>query len=436
MQRVDDGARCRTSAEQRRGVRRRDRCRRAGEPDGPKGFAIEALDGDRPRFAGTVDFRPDGAGRRRGRLRSGAVGARTRGHDPGAAAGAWAGRSTAMELEVVHWRANVGNWASRRVAWACGFRFEGTVRALLRGARRAVRRLDRLSLLRDEPDRRPAARGSTPPVLVGQPVVLRPWRDEDVPRIVETLQRPGRPNAGCRTCPRRTARATPRAWLLGQRTRLAEGTASAGASPTPADDRCVGSIDVFGLERTGNEAEVGYRLHPEDRGRGRDDARRSGWPCGTPSSRSRTAAWAWPGWRCGPPRPTGRRAGWPSGSGFREIGVQRGDRPAAGRHGGRPGELRPAGRRGHRALSRSAGGRRAGPAPGRRVRRRPTPAEAEPAGQVAQLGGELGGRLRRRARARRARRGPAARPRRRRRPGRTSGRPGRPGASPSRKGST
>lgn len=33
-------------------------------------------------------------------------------------------------IEVMHWRAAVGNWASRKTAWRCGFRIEGTVRGL------------------------------------------------------------------------------------------------------------------------------------------------------------------------------------------------------------------------------------------------------------------------------------------------------------------
>ena len=33
-------------------------------------------------------------------------------------------------IEVMHWRAVVGNWASRKTAWRCGFRVEGTVRGL------------------------------------------------------------------------------------------------------------------------------------------------------------------------------------------------------------------------------------------------------------------------------------------------------------------
>lgn len=42
------------------------------------------------------------------------------------------------EIAVVYWRAQVGNWASRRVAIRCGFRMEGAVPDLLeqRGERR------------------------------------------------------------------------------------------------------------------------------------------------------------------------------------------------------------------------------------------------------------------------------------------------------------
>jgi RimJ/RimL family protein N-acetyltransferase len=82
------------------------------------------------RFAGSVDLRFDGVG----------------GAEVGFGLGPWArGKgvmSRAMRLalawgfelpgiEVVHWRAQVGNWPSRRVAGRCGFRMEGTVRGLL-----------------------------------------------------------------------------------------------------------------------------------------------------------------------------------------------------------------------------------------------------------------------------------------------------------------
>ena len=61
-------------------------------------------------------------------------------------------------LEVVYWRAQVGNWPSRRVATRCGFRMEGTVRGLLehRGERRdgwigSLRRGEPLSGAVEEP---------------------------------------------------------------------------------------------------------------------------------------------------------------------------------------------------------------------------------------------------------------------------------------------
>jgi RimJ/RimL family protein N-acetyltransferase len=88
------------------------------------------------RFAGSVDLRFDGIG----------------GAEVGFGLAPWARGMGVMtralrlvlawgfelpDLEVVYWRAQVGNWASRRVARRCGFRMEGTVRGLLeqRGVR-------------------------------------------------------------------------------------------------------------------------------------------------------------------------------------------------------------------------------------------------------------------------------------------------------------
>jgi RimJ/RimL family protein N-acetyltransferase len=96
-------------------------------------FAI-AYDG---RFAGSVDLRFDGIG----------------GAEVGFGLAPWARGNGVMTralrlvlawgfglpgINVVYWRAQVGNWASRRVAGRCGFRMEGTVRGLLeqRGERR------------------------------------------------------------------------------------------------------------------------------------------------------------------------------------------------------------------------------------------------------------------------------------------------------------
>jgi RimJ/RimL family protein N-acetyltransferase len=96
-------------------------------------FVIEHQD----RFSGTVDLRFDGLG----------------GAEVGFGLAPWARGKGVMtralrlvlawgfglpDIDVVYWRAQVGNSASRRVAGRCGFRMEGTVRGLLeqRGERR------------------------------------------------------------------------------------------------------------------------------------------------------------------------------------------------------------------------------------------------------------------------------------------------------------
>jgi RimJ/RimL family protein N-acetyltransferase len=172
----------------------------------------------------------------------------------------------ALDLDVVHWRANVGNWPSRRVAWTCGFRFEGTVRGLL--PQRGERYDGWLaSLLRGEP-MTAQTRWLEAPVIVGAQVVLRPWQDEDVPRLVEQSRDP----AAQRWLPDLpTAYGVEQAVasLLERRTGMAEGRLVSWCVADPADDRSVGSVDLFGLARHGNEAELGYLMHPAERGRGR-----------------------------------------------------------------------------------------------------------------------------------------------------------------------
>ncbi|MGH3597536.1 MAG: GNAT family N-acetyltransferase [Mycobacterium sp.] len=110
------------------------------------------------RYAGGVDLRLDGVG----------------GAEVGFGLGPWARGKGVMSralrlalawgfelpgVDVVHWRAQVGNWPSRRVAERCGFRMDGTVRGLLEqgGERRdgwigSLRRGDPMT---GKPDARP-----------------------------------------------------------------------------------------------------------------------------------------------------------------------------------------------------------------------------------------------------------------------------------------
>ena len=132
----------------------------------------------RPCFGGSLDYRPDGAGA--AELGFGLhPAARGRGLMARAARLAIASAFDQDGIEVMHWRAYVGNWASRRTAWRCGFRVEGTVRQLLSAN---GRRYDASVgfLARGEP-MEPVHRWLDVPVLEGERVRLRPWREDDAP---------------------------------------------------------------------------------------------------------------------------------------------------------------------------------------------------------------------------------------------------------------
>ena len=100
----------------------------ASSPISARSWAIDlgSLPGPGP-FAGSIDYRPTGAG-------TAEVGY---GLHPKARGRGLAARALNLALgyafgedgiEVMHWRAVVGNWPSRQAAWRCGFRVEGTVR--------------------------------------------------------------------------------------------------------------------------------------------------------------------------------------------------------------------------------------------------------------------------------------------------------------------
>ena len=81
------------------------------------------------------------------------------------------------DLATVIWLANVGNWASRRLAWKLGFSFEGTMRQWL-PHRGELRDAWAGTLLAGDP-REPQGRWIDDAVLDGRGVRLRPFREED-----------------------------------------------------------------------------------------------------------------------------------------------------------------------------------------------------------------------------------------------------------------
>jgi RimJ/RimL family protein N-acetyltransferase len=243
------------------------------DPCSHRRWAIEVTGPDgEPRFGGTIGVRPAGSGddasigyglhpsaRGRGTMSRAVrvLAAHAFGHGP------W-GRPLAR----IHWRAIAGNWASRRVAWATGFTFHGTLTGTHRN------RMDpegpgldswHGSLGVGDP-MGPKIPWFEPPDLAGRVIRLRPWRDEDIDGIEARDGDPGHwiPShavLGKEMFPR---------WLLAGRLRMSEGTAIEWCIADTETDRVLGAAVLFSRfgPMTGDVAELGYQLNPSARGRG------------------------------------------------------------------------------------------------------------------------------------------------------------------------
>jgi RimJ/RimL family protein N-acetyltransferase len=232
----------------------------AWETDKEWGFVVEA----EGRYAGHVALRNEGS--RRAEIAYGShPWVRGTGHMERALRLLldWGFRD--KDLATVIWLANVGNWASRRIAWKLGFSFEGTLRQWL-PHRGELRDAWAGTLLAGDP-REPRSRWIDDVVLEGPGVRLRPFREEDARRVAE----------GCRD--ERTQQ-----WLaelpspytdqdalefIGRRTGLrAEGRGLSWALADPDSDLLLGAIDITGLGNDRPSGQVGYWTHPDARGRG------------------------------------------------------------------------------------------------------------------------------------------------------------------------
>jgi [ribosomal protein S5]-alanine N-acetyltransferase len=171
------------------------------------------------------------------------------------------------ELPVLHWWAEVGNFASWRVAHACGFRFEGTRRL-------ALRRNGRLadgwfgSLTADE-EMTPRTTWWRVPELVGERVRLRPHTASDIPRIAEACSDP-RSRHWLATLPDPYTEDAAREFVLGCRLGESLGQKVTWAVADRDDDRLLANVSVFRLddEMCPTSGEIGYWAHPDARGRG------------------------------------------------------------------------------------------------------------------------------------------------------------------------
>ena len=228
------------------------------------GFAVEVPgEAGEPAYGGTVSLRNRGEGRAEI-----AYGSHPRARGNGMMERAlrllldWGFRDKG--LHTVVWLANRGNWASRKLAWKVGFSFDGTVRQWLpqRGEL-----LDAWvgSLLAGDA-REPRSPWLASPVISGRGLRLRPHDARDAPRLVEACNDPEtRRWLGTLPAPYTPAEAA--AYVEQREVERAAGRGVNWAVCDPADDRLLGTVGIFEL-RLGIDAEVGFWVHPEARGRG------------------------------------------------------------------------------------------------------------------------------------------------------------------------
>lgn len=223
------------------------------------GFAVE-VDG---RYAGTVELRDEGEGRVEV-----AYGSHPWVRGTGAMTRAvrllvdWAFADRGAR--VVVWRANKGNWASRKLAWRLGFTLEGTIRSAL--PQRGELRDAWVGTLLASDDRAPKGTWLEVPVLEADGLRLRPWRDSDVPRIVEACS-DARTLTWLGTMPDPYGESDAFAWLEHQRENRATGDSVAWAVVDPTEDVALASVSFFHYTPE-LELEIGFWSHPDARGRG------------------------------------------------------------------------------------------------------------------------------------------------------------------------
>jgi len=167
-------------------------------------------------------------------------------------------------FSCVTWRANVGNWASRRVAWATGFHFGPTVPRLL--LQRGEVRDAWTGWIGADDTRRPTCRWLEPPVLETGGLRLRPWRERDAGRLVDASNDP-RLRRYIPHSPLPHTRADVPAYLLRVALAASEGTRMAWCVADRDTDDALGNVALFEFAPDGS-AQVGYWAHPAARGRG------------------------------------------------------------------------------------------------------------------------------------------------------------------------
>lgn len=228
-----------------------------------RGWAIEAIDENGlPRYAGNIDVRGGPASNLGFLLHPWARG---RGIASGALRLALRWCFAEGGVESVSWLARVGNVASRRVAWATGFSFHGT---LPRQLGRTPLSDAWLATVVAGDDLRPRTPWLSPAVLRGKRVLLRPFTEADIPRIVEACS-DARTRQWLSTLPAPYTEDSARTYLGSMPVEESLAQRVAWCVADPETDLLLANVAIFDLG--GDEpssGEIGYWTHPAARGRG------------------------------------------------------------------------------------------------------------------------------------------------------------------------
>ena len=166
-------------------------------------------------------------------------------------------------IETVLWLANVGNTASRRVAWKIGFTFGGVVPRWL--PQRGEYVDGWVATLHRSDSRDPKCRWFDVPVIEAERLRLRPLEERDTPRIVEASA-DERSQHWLAFLPYPYTEQDARDFILRSGTAAMEGTGLHWAVADAHTDVLLGTI---GLPRGRHGSwEIGYCAHPSARGRG------------------------------------------------------------------------------------------------------------------------------------------------------------------------
>ncbi len=229
-----------------------------------RGWAIEAADETGTlRYAGNVDIRG---------VRDATIGfvlhpwARGHGVMSSAVRQALQWSFAEAEIALVTWMAQVGNVASRRVAWASGFTFRGTMPRVLRRTGPVADAWIATVVAGD--DLSPKTRWLTPPVLRGERLRLRPFTDADILRIVEACS-DARTRHWLATLPSPYTADSARAYLDSMPAAESMDHRVAWCIADPETDLLLGTIAIFDLDGDDpSSGEIGYWTHPAAREQG------------------------------------------------------------------------------------------------------------------------------------------------------------------------